>query len=113
MALDSVLSTWKLKQPKKFLPIENTHTKEEVMLPLKPTQRILCLISPKIEWYRRAEDEKAIIAIGSIWYTAWVDADNLTFELQNTLLSLELMEELKALDAHFKHGEHKIQFVNK
>ena len=55
-----------------------------------------------------AKDEKAIIAIGSIWYTAWVDAGQPDLrELQNTQPSLELMEELEALDAHFKHGEHK------
>ena len=51
---------------------------------------------------------KAIIAVGSIWYTAWVDAGqpDLT-ELQHKEPSPELVEELKQLDAHFHAGEHK------
>lgn len=51
---------------------------------------------------------KAILAVGSMWYTAWVDAGqpDLT-ELQNKEPSPELVEELKQLDAHFHSGEHK------
>ena len=50
----------------------------------------------------------AISAVGSIWYTAWVDAGqpDLT-ELQNTPPSEELLEEMRALDADFHAGEHK------
>ena len=52
--------------------------------------------------------KKAIIAIGSIWYTAWVDAGQPDLrQLQNTAPSQELVQELEALDAHFKNGEHK------
>ncbi len=51
---------------------------------------------------------KAILAVGSIWYTAWVDAGqpDLT-ELQNKEPSPELVEELRQLDAHYHAGEHK------
>lgn len=50
----------------------------------------------------------AIQAVGSIWYTAWVDAGqpDLT-ALQNTPPSAELLEELQALDDDFHAGEHK------
>lgn len=51
---------------------------------------------------------KAILAVGSIWYTAWVDAGqpDLT-ELQYKEPSPELVEELRQLDADFHAGEHK------
>ena len=51
---------------------------------------------------------KAILAVGSIWYTAWVDAGqpDLT-KLQNTPPSPELVEELKQLDADYKAGKSK------
>lgn len=51
---------------------------------------------------------KAILAVGSIWYTAWVDAGqpDLT-ELQNKEPSPELKEELQQLDADYHAGEHK------
>lgn len=51
---------------------------------------------------------KAILAVGSIWYTAWVDAGqpDLT-ELQNKEPSEALKEELRQLDADFHAGEHK------
>ncbi len=50
----------------------------------------------------------AIAAVGSIWYTAWVDAGqpDLT-KLQHTPPSAELLEELKTLDPHVESGEHK------
>lgn len=51
---------------------------------------------------------KAILAVGSIWYTAWVDAGqpDLT-KLQNTPPSSDLVEELKQLDADYKAGKSK------
>lgn len=50
----------------------------------------------------------AILAVGSIWYTAWVDAGQPSLsDLQNTPPSAELLEEMKALDASFNSGEHK------
>jgi len=50
----------------------------------------------------------AIAAVGSIWYTAWVDAGqpDLT-ELQNTPPSAELLEEMKQLNEHFHNDKHK------
>jgi hypothetical protein len=51
---------------------------------------------------------KAIAAVGSFWYTAWVDAGqpDLT-ELQNTPPSEELLEEMKLLDESFHNDKHK------
>jgi hypothetical protein len=50
----------------------------------------------------------AIIAVGSIWYTAWVDAGQPDLmSLQNIKPSTELLEEMKELDAHFHNHEHK------
>ncbi len=50
----------------------------------------------------------AIEAVGSIWYTAWVDAGQPDLNsLQNTPPSEELLEEMKALDDQFAHGKHK------
>ena len=50
----------------------------------------------------------AIGAVGSIWYTAWVDAGQPDLsELQNTPPSAELLEEMKTLDADFHNGLHK------
>jgi hypothetical protein len=50
----------------------------------------------------------AIFAVGSIWYTAWVDAGQPDLSsLQNTPPSAELLEEMKLLDASFADGEHK------
>lgn len=50
----------------------------------------------------------AILSVGSIWYTAWVDAGQPDLsELQNTPPSDELLEEMRALDDHFSHGKHK------
>jgi len=52
--------------------------------------------------------KKSIIAIGSIWYTAWVDAGQPDLrELQLIQPSEELVKELEALDDHFKNGTHK------
>lgn len=51
---------------------------------------------------------KAILAVGSIWYTAWVDAGQPDLsEIQNKEPSAELKEELRQLDADFHSGEHK------
>lgn len=50
----------------------------------------------------------AIIATGSIWYTAWVDAGQPDLKsLQNVQPSAELLEELKKLNEDFHNNEHK------
>ena len=50
----------------------------------------------------------AIFAVGSIWYTAWVDAGQPDLSsLQNTPPSAELLEEMRELDAHFHNDKHK------
>lgn len=50
----------------------------------------------------------SIFAVGSIWYTAWVDAGqpDLT-ELQNTPPSEALLEDMKSIDDMFHSGVHK------
>ena len=50
----------------------------------------------------------AILAVGSIWYTAWLDAGqpDLT-KLQHTPPSAELIEEMKSIDAEYAKGVHK------
>lgn len=52
--------------------------------------------------------KSAIYSVGSIWYTAWIDAGqpNLV-DIQNTPPSDELLEEMKALDAQFEHNHNK------
>ena len=55
----------------------------------------------------------SIAAVGSIWYTAWVDAGQPDLsELQHTPPSAELLEEMKSLDNEFSHGEHKGRVCN-
>ncbi len=50
----------------------------------------------------------AIAAVGSIWYTAWVDAGQPDLSaLQNTPPSAELIEEMKTLDIHYRNDKHK------
>ncbi|MCH2232147.1 MAG: zinc dependent phospholipase C family protein [Crocinitomicaceae bacterium] len=50
----------------------------------------------------------AIACVGSVWYTAWVDAGQPDLsELQHTPPSAELIEEMKELDAHFHNDQHK------
>lgn len=51
---------------------------------------------------------EAIIAVGSIWYTAWVDAGqpNLN-DLTSTPPSAELLKELQELEDLYQHSEHK------
>ena len=50
----------------------------------------------------------SINAIGSIWYTAWVDAGQPDLrEIQNTPPSDELIQELKELDQHYMNDKHK------
>ncbi len=50
----------------------------------------------------------AIDAVGSIWYTAWVDAGQPDLsDLQNTPPSAELIEEMQELDIHFHNDKHK------
>ena len=55
---------------------------------------------------RRMRD--AILAVGSIWYTAWVDAGqpDLT-QLQNKPPSAELLKEFEQLDQHYHHDKNK------
>lgn len=50
----------------------------------------------------------AIIAVGSIWFTAWVDAGQPDLRsLQNKPPSPELLKEFQALDDHFHNDQHK------
>lgn len=50
----------------------------------------------------------AIISVGSMWYTAWVDAGQPDLsKLQNVPPSAELLKELAELDALFQLGEAK------
>lgn len=52
--------------------------------------------------------QAAIACVGSVWYTAWVDAGQPDLsELQHTPPSAELIEEMKTLDAHFHNDQHK------
>ena len=49
----------------------------------------------------------AILAVGSIWYTAWVDAGQPDLKsLQNQKPSPELLKEMEALDEHFHNDKH-------
>lgn len=51
---------------------------------------------------------KAVIAVGCIWYTAWVDAGQPDLRsLQNKTPSQELLKEFQALDEHFHNDQHK------
>lgn len=51
---------------------------------------------------------QAIIAVGSIWYTAWVDAGQPDLStLTNTPPSPELLKELQELEEMYQHSEHK------
>ncbi len=51
---------------------------------------------------------QAIIAVGSIWYTAWVDAGQPDLStLTNTPPSAELLKELEELEQLYQHAEHK------
>jgi hypothetical protein len=55
----------------------------------------------------------AILAVGSIWYTAWVDAGQPDLsKLQNTPPSAELLEEMKTIDEEFEKGIHKGRVCN-
>lgn len=50
----------------------------------------------------------SILAVGSVWYTAWVDAGQPDLSaLQHTPPSAELLTEMQALDQHFHAGAHK------
>lgn len=51
---------------------------------------------------------EAIIGVGSIWYTAWVDAGQPDLStLTNTPPSAELLKELEELEELYEHTEHK------
>jgi hypothetical protein len=55
---------------------------------------------------RRMRD--AIIAVGSIWYTAWVDAGQPDLSnLTSAKPSAELLKQLEELDQQYQHSEHK------
>ena len=50
----------------------------------------------------------AILAVGSIWYTAWVDAGQPDLsKLQHTPPSAELLEDMKSIDEMYNSGVHK------
>jgi len=50
----------------------------------------------------------SIISVGTIWYTAWVDAGQPDLQkLQNTPPSDEFIEELKKLEEDYHNGAHK------
>ena len=50
----------------------------------------------------------AILAVGSVWYTAWVDAGQPDLsKLQNTPPSEALLEDMKSIDDMFHSGTHK------
>lgn len=50
----------------------------------------------------------SVISVGSIWYTAWVDAGQPDLSaLQNTPPSAEFIEELKKLEEDYHNGAHK------
>ncbi len=50
----------------------------------------------------------AIIAVGSIWYTAWVDAGQPDLsQLTSNPPSAELLKELQELEDMYQHSEHK------
>lgn len=51
---------------------------------------------------------QAIIAVGSIWYTAWVDAGQPDLsKLTHNPPSAELLKELEELENLYQHSEHK------
>lgn len=51
---------------------------------------------------------KAVISVGSIWYTAWVDAGQPDLEkLRGRPVSAELLKEIEELDHHHEEGKSK------
>ncbi len=55
---------------------------------------------------RRMRD--AIISVGSIWYTCWVDAGQPDLNaIKNVPVSQELLDEMKELNDHYEHDGHK------
>jgi hypothetical protein len=51
---------------------------------------------------------KAILAVGAVWFTAWVDAGQPNLAaLQNIPPSKSLLEEMKLLDDAFHAEKHK------
>ena len=108
MALDSVL-TMEIETTKE-IPSDRKYAYERRgNVTVETYSKEFCaLYHQKMNGMVERRMKKAIVAIGSIWYTAWVDAGQPDLrELQNTQPSPELVQELEALDAHFKHGEHK------
>jgi hypothetical protein len=49
----------------------------------------------------------SILAVGSIWYTAWIDAGQPDLrDLQQQKPSAELLKEFESLDEHFHNDKH-------
>lgn len=108
MALDSVLSME--IETTKEIPADRKYSYERRgNVTVKAYSKEFCeLYHQKMNGMVERRMKKAIIAIGSIWYTAWVDAGQPDLRaLQNIQPSAELVQELEALDAHFHNGEHK------
>ncbi len=107
MALDSVLQIEK-ELTKEFLP-DKKYSYEQRGNAVVPTysfefsQAYHQRLNGMVERRMRA----AIITVGSMWFTAWVDAGQPDLSrLQNTPPSQALLEEMRALDAQYHAGCH-------
>jgi hypothetical protein len=108
MALDSVLGME--KELTKEFPSDQKYSFEQrgnVTIPVYSqefSQEYHKRMNGMVERRMRA----AILAVGSIWYTAWVDAGQPDLGLlQNVPPSAELLEEMKSLDEDFHNQQHK------
>ena len=108
LALDSVLSmeietTNEIPSDRKYSYERRGNTTVKVY-----SKEFCDLYHKKMNGMVERRMKQSIISVGSIWYTAWVDAGqpNLS-ELQNIPPSEDLVKEMEDLDAHFHHGEHK------
>ena len=108
LALDSVLSmeietTNEIPSDRKYSYERRGNTTVKVY-----SKEFCDLYHKKMNGMVERRMKKSVISVGSIWYTAWVDAGqpNLS-ELQNIPPSEDLVKEMEDLDAHFHHGEHK------
>ena len=108
MALDSVLGME--KELTKEFPSDQKYSFEQrgnVTIPVYSqefSQEYHKRMNGMVERRMRA----AILAVGSIWYTAWVDAGQPDLGLlQNVPPSAELLEEMKTLDEDFHNQQHK------
>ncbi len=107
-AVDSVLSMEKLLTDS--LPTDMKYTYEQRgNVIIQTYSKEFCdtyqtMMNGMVE--RRMRD--AIISVGSIWYTAWVDAGQPDLSsLTNTPPSAELLKELEELEQQYQHTEHK------